>query len=98
MASSLAWVEVSRAVRAAVPHGLEVDDLVDVALSGLLEKPVSTDVLALARWLTPSALRSLDAIHLASALLLDADLVVAYDRRLLDAAVEHRIRTISPAD
>ena len=97
VASSLAWVEVSRAVRAADEHGrLEVDDIVDTAMSGVLEKPITAEVIALARRLRPTALRSLDAMHLASALLLDVDAVLAYGRRLIDAAAEHRIRTLSP--
>lgn len=99
VASSLAWVEVSRAVRAAGVGGtLELEDVVDIALSGLLEKPISSEVIALARRLRPPALRTLDALHLASALLLDVDLVLAYDRRLIDAAAEHGIRTLSPTD
>lgn len=100
VASSLALVEVSRAVRAyANAEGdVEVDNLVEVALSGVLEKPISSEVVALARRLHPPVLRSLDAIHLASALLLDVDTILAYDQRLIDAAAEHRIRTSSPTD
>ncbi len=99
VASSLAWVEVSRAVRAWATAGRDgvVDDLAEVALSGVLEKPMTAEVVALARRLDPPVLRSLDAIHLASALLLDVDVIVAYDRRLLDAAVRHKIRTLSPS-
>lgn len=97
VASSLAWVEVSRAVRAAdIGTHLQADEVVDTALSGVLEKPITAEVVALAHRLRPPALRSLDALHLASALLLDVDLVVAYDRRLIDAAVEHGMRTLSP--
>lgn len=49
--------------------------------------------------LDPLELRSLDAIHLACARVLEADLagVVAYDRRLLDAAGQYGIATASPA-
>jgi predicted nucleic acid-binding protein len=95
--SSLAWVEVSRAVRTAeLSSELDVDDLVEAALSGVLEKPITAEVVALARRLRPAALRSLDAIHLASALLLDVDAVLTYDRRLLDASGEHRVRTLTP--
>lgn len=96
--SSLAWVEVSRAVRsyANVERGVGFDDLVEVALSGVLEKPITSEVIALARRLDPPVLRSLDAIHLASALLLDVDVIVAYDQRLAEAAAHHRIRTLRP--
>ena len=96
--SSLAWVEVSRAVRsyANTESDVEIDDLVDVSLSGVLEKPITSEVIALARRLSPPALRGLDAIHLATALLLDADVILAYDVRLVEAATEHKIRTLSP--
>ena len=44
----------------------------------------------------PPRLRMLDAIHLATALYVDADEVVAYDRRLLDAAEEQGLSTAAP--
>lgn len=48
--------------------------------------------------LLPAGLRSLDALHLATARALGPDLagVVAYDRRLLDAAVDAGLPTASP--
>lgn len=98
VSSALAWVEVSRALRAyPVPHlPVEVGLLADTALSGILEKPISGEVIALARRLAPDELRTLDAIHLASALLVDADLLVAYDQRLLGATTTHGINISSP--
>ncbi|HLG00223.1 MAG TPA: type II toxin-antitoxin system VapC family toxin [Acidimicrobiia bacterium] len=47
----------------------------------------------------PTTLRSLDAIHLASALSLGSDLgaFIAYDGRLLDAARELGLPVLSPA-
>ena len=77
---------------------VEVDNLVEVSLSGVLEKPITAEVIALARRLNPPVLRSLDAIHLATALLVDADVILAYDLRLIEAAAEHKIRTLSPTD
>ena len=104
VSSSLAWVEVSRAARTyaanvevPVDVTVDVDGLVEVCMSGLLEKPITAEVVALARRLAPPILRSLDAIHLSSALLLDVDTIVTYDQRLAAAAAEHRIRTLSPA-
>lgn len=96
--SSLGWVEVSRALRLrlADPEDESVNSWSDVALSGILERPINADVVALARRLSPRGLRSLDAIHLASAVLTDADVVVAYDLRLLDAARQHGLTTASP--
>ncbi len=41
-------------------------------------------------------LRSLDAIHLASALLVDADALVSYDQRLNDAAGANSVRELTP--
>jgi predicted nucleic acid-binding protein len=98
VASSLAWVEVSRAVRASVSGraGVDVDAFSDQALSGILERPISAEVVALARRLQPAVLRSLDAIHLASAMLLDVDLTIAYDLRLAEAARHHGMKVWSP--
>lgn len=42
-------------------------------------------------------LRSLDALHLATALRVDADTLIAYDARLLDAARSLGLRVHSPA-
>lgn len=42
-------------------------------------------------------LRSLDAVHLATALRIEADVVVAYDLRLLDAARDLGLAIDSPA-
>jgi predicted nucleic acid-binding protein len=93
--SSLAWVEVSRAVRAFLPTA-QVDGLVEIALSGVLEKPITAEVIALARRLSPPLLRSLDAVHLASALLIDADALLCYDQRMNDAAIANNVRVLSP--
>ena len=98
LASSLAWIEVSRAVRTYANRSpsIDVDHLVEVALSGVHERPMSPDVVALARRLQPPVLRTLDAIHLSSALLLDADVLVAYDARLADAARHNDLAVSSP--
>ena len=68
-----------------------------MALSGILEIPIDADVVALARRLTPRVLGSLDAIHLASALLVGAHVVVAYDQRLLAAARDLGFSSSKPA-
>ncbi|PWJ54207.1 hypothetical protein SAMN06264364_108114 [Quadrisphaera granulorum] len=46
--------------------------------------------------LPDASLRSLDALHLATALRLSADVVVAYDVRLLAAATRLGLPTLSP--
>lgn len=98
LSSSLAWVEVSRTARAyvaAVPTA-DSDEMAEAALAGVLEQSVTPGVVALARRLYPPVLRSLAAVHLASALVVGADLLIAYDRRLLDAASQNGIKTSSP--
>ncbi len=84
-ASELCRVEVVRAVarvsQAAVPAARAL-------LSGLDLAPVTTELLELAGGISPTVLRTLDAIHLATALLLGAEVeaFVVYDDRLADAA------------
>jgi len=99
LSSALSWVEVSRAIRTRLDDAspTEVVDLIEVALSGLLEVPMGEQVVSLARRLGPTGLRSLDAIHLASATLVGADLLCAYDARLLVSAAELGFATHSPA-
>jgi uncharacterized protein len=98
VSSSLAWIEVSRALKRAsrVAPAPRPDRLTDLALSGVLEKPIGPEVVALARRVGPPVMRNLDAIHLATALLIDADVVVSYDDRLLAAAAHQALDTISP--
>lgn len=98
VSSSLTSVEVSRTVRSrldAEPPA-RVVAFVDIALSGVLVAPMTDQILGVARRLGPSNLRSLDAIHLATATLLDVDVVVAYDQRLIQSAEELGFRTLSP--
>lgn len=85
VSSSLAWVEVSRAVLARVKSPTGAGDLIDAAMSGVDERPLTSDVVSVARRIEPLVLRSVDAIHLATAVLIDVDLVVTYDDRLADA-------------
>lgn len=94
------WIEVSRALRShlAGRDDASVNDLADAALAGVLERPMNAETVALARRVGPSSLRTLGAIHLASALLTDADLLIAYDVRLLDAAHHHGLTTASPGE
>lgn len=86
VSSSLAWIEVARVLRVRHArrraHGAAE---LDAAMSGVAEHPITPEVVGLARRVDPDALRSLDAIHLATALLVDADLVLTYDVRLAEA-------------
>lgn len=96
--SALGAIEVSRAMRARldVDAPQDVVDGVEDALAGVTQIDISEPVIALARRLFPTSIRSLDAIHLASAVLVSADVVIAYDKRLLTAASELGFRTSSP--
>ena len=93
--SRLSDVEVTRAARRA---GHRDADRAQRVIATLALIPLSDDVLAAARALEPVALRSLDAIHLASALSLgnQLDAVVTYDARMLDAARSLGVRTLAP--
>lgn len=89
VSSSLAWIEIGRALRRRDPgRRSRVAVEVEAALSGVAEYPIVPEVVSLARRLGPDALRSLDAIHLASAVLADADLVLTYDDRLATGCAE----------
>jgi predicted nucleic acid-binding protein len=93
--SRIAVVEVTRAtalanpapeVRAASEHLLDSCLLVDVGPALLRD----------AAGLASRAIRTLDALHLASALRVEADQLVAYDQRLLSAARACGIAVVSP--
>jgi predicted nucleic acid-binding protein len=94
--SSLAWVEVSRVVLARVKAPAIAGDLIDGAMSGIDERQLTAEVVSVARRIEPLILRSLDALHLATAVLIDADLVVTYDERLADACRRNALAVASP--
>jgi hypothetical protein len=96
VSSSLAWIEVSRALRSRLDgedHDV-INEAIEDALSGIAERPIAADVVSLARRIGPNVLGSLDAIHLATAILVDADVVITYDDRLA-AAARHNDVTVS---
>jgi uncharacterized protein len=99
LSSTLTWIEVTRSLRRQSDREppAEIADRVETALSGMVECPISEQIVSIARRIGTSSLRSLDAIHLASAAVLDVDLVCAYDQRMLTAAAELGFRTLSPA-
>ena len=96
--SALAWVEVERAVRTALSadEASSPGDTAAAALAGVAEAPLGPDVVSLARRTAPAVLRSLDALHLATAILLDADLMLTYDDRLSAAARYNGLDVGSP--
>jgi predicted nucleic acid-binding protein len=97
LASSIVHrTEVSRAVWRANPSQLprsyrQMRGVEIIALSRVIAESAGT--------VTPHGLRSMDAIHLASALAIrnDLDAFVAYDKRLLAAAQDAGLPTASPA-
>lgn len=96
--STLAWIEVTRTVRSRLDQEppTEVVQSMENAVAGITECRITEPVADIARRIGPSTLRSLDAIHLATATLIGADLVCAYDQRMLTAAAELGFRTVSP--
>jgi predicted nucleic acid-binding protein len=97
VSSSLTWIEVTRALHTRAMSAFAVATVhADTALSGVAEYPISPEVISLARRVRPTVLRSLDAIHLASALLLDADQVVTYDERLAKACADNGLVATAP--
>jgi len=93
--SSLAWIEVSRAVLARTKSA-RAGQLIDDAMSGVDERSMSAEVVSVARRIEPLVLRSLDAIHLATAVLIDADVVVTYNDRLADACRRNALAVAAP--
>lgn len=93
--SRIAVVEVPRATRIANPTP-EVQQDAERLLASCMLVDVSDRLLREAATLASRDVRTLDAIHLATALHIDADEVVAYDRRLLEAARTHELQVVSP--
>lgn len=92
-ASELSVAEAGRAVRR-----VDVDWDASEVLDALVLHRVTSDVLRRAARLEPVGLRTVDAIHLATALSHgDGDVsVVTYDDRLADAARAHGLRVEQP--
>jgi predicted nucleic acid-binding protein len=93
--SALLGVE---AVRACRRLGEIVADSAERGLSDIALIPMDDQVLAVARRLDPSELRSLDAIHLATALSIGTDLggLFSYDDRLTAAATAAGLPVLAP--
>ena len=94
VSSALAWTEVIRAVRRARGRVARARDV----LEGIALVPIDDGILRGAADLAPVALRTLDAIHVATALSLRGDLasLVTYDDRLAAAATAAGIRVVAP--
>lgn len=93
--SEVAVVEVERAARVRAGADAVVGAQRLVRTFDLVTP--THDILRRAAGLAGFELRSLDAIHLASALVVNASLLVAYDARLRAAAEAAGIETAAPA-
>lgn len=95
VSSDLARTELMRAVRRAAP-----DRAVQarVVLDSITLVTLRTATFESAALLDPTMLRTLDALHIASALDVGDDLagLVTYDDRLADAARSHGIAVLTP--
>lgn len=93
--SALLGVE---AVRACRRLGETVAQSAEASLGDIALIPMDDQVLAVARRLDPGELRSLDAIHLATALSIGSDLgaLFSYDERLMAAATAAGLRVLAP--
>ena len=98
VSSALAVTELPRALRRAGLGGAAHRRARDV-LRRIVLVDVDRRILVAAAALEPNALRTLDAIHLATALSVreDLDIVVTYDRRLRAAAERVQIDVVAPA-
>ena len=102
VSSELVVAEVPRAVRR-IAHEGRLRDLgaalarVEAVIEALWLVPVGHDVLTLAGGFASPTLRGLDALHVASSLLLDdLGLFISYDARQLRAAAEAGLAIASP--
>lgn len=93
--SKIALVEVSRAT-ALANASPEMAERTRLLLASCMLIAVTDDVLRQARELTSRQLRALDAVHLASALILGVGRFVAYDRQLLAAAATRGLAVSHP--
>jgi predicted nucleic acid-binding protein len=92
--SAISEVEVVRALRR---YRIAPEEVAD-ALRGFVVVAIDAEIRAQAAALDPPTVRSLDAIHLATAMALGADGldVVTYDDRLADAADAHGFTVVQP--
>jgi len=97
VSSALARVEVLRAV-ARTGRGSDTLERARSVLSRVVLVAMDGWILDAAASLEPAELRSLDAIHLATALTLqpEADMFVSYDERLNTAAAGAGLQVVTP--
>jgi uncharacterized protein len=96
VSSALLAVEARRSILRTVPADLP---RVDLELLDVIQIDTTGVVLEAASRLPDPVLRTLDAIHVATALLIreDLEVLVSYDQRMLAAAAAHGLPTASPS-
>lgn len=96
--STLAEVEVSRALRARLDdvEPRLIAQAARSAFDGVAVAPLTAAVMASARTIGPPVLRSLDAMHLASAVALDVTELWTFDARLAAAAEATGLVVVAP--
>ncbi len=94
VASVVAAIELARAVR----RGGEGDDVLPSVLDRVTLLSLEGAIVERARTIGPATLRTLDAIHLATALELAGELeaFVTYDARLAEAARSLALSVVAP--
>jgi predicted nucleic acid-binding protein len=93
--SRIAVVEVKRATAVANPSP-EVRKSTDRLLGACALVEVTPAVIDVAASLASQTVRTLDAIHVASALRVEAEELLAYDGRLAAAGAAHGLTVVSP--
>jgi uncharacterized protein len=96
VSSTLLAIELRRGALRSAPRALP---RVDLLLSRVDMIDMDAPVVETASRMPDPLLRTLDAIHVATALLISDDIeaLVSYDRRMLDAASAHGLPTASPS-
>jgi len=94
--SALLRTELLRAIRRGAPRRIAE---ARAALAAFTLRAVDDEILDVAGDLGPSSIRSLDAIHLATALRLATalDAIVTYDRRMIEGAHALGLPVASPS-
>ncbi len=95
ISSDLMYTELVRSARRVGVNPLDLGE----ALEAIDFVPVSTDIFIAAGDLRPATLRSLDALHLATALHVRDSLeaIVTYDHRLAEAAAAAGLEVFAPS-
>jgi uncharacterized protein len=96
VASQLTVLEARRAIRRR-PDAALISTFDDLSRATVLLE-INADIIERAVAIEPPMLRSLDAIHLATALSLSAAdiIVITYDKRLAEAARAHGLTVVQP--